>query len=74
MNKLCCLPCNEPPEIRVNVTCTCCASSHNDSPMHNESESRNEAKSIGRCCRCKKTKHKKKKVTENESALNDVNS
>ena len=28
MNKLCCIPCNETPEIKVNLTCTCCASTH----------------------------------------------
>ena len=81
MNKLlaCCIPSNDPPEIKVNITCTCCASSHNKGVCNtkptNDSDNNDDINRPGMsnaiertclscCCRCKKLK--KRKRSEND--------
>ena len=69
MNKLCCLPCNDPPEINVVVTCTCCGSSHKDlrgqcNHEHEVDVKRKSCKSL--CCKCRNSKKQKKDEPINE--------
>ena len=81
MNKLGCLPCNEPPEVRVQMTCTCCASSFvSGSVTHqkkNEEQSDNVSdtsvkSTVDRVCtfccwNCKKIKKRKKRKQSSDS-------
>lgn len=83
MNKLCCIPCNEPPEIRVHVTCTCCASSHVENAKHITDADTVDAESInttlikrvcksGCCCQCKKLR-KRRKVKQTSCNISEEN-
>lgn len=67
MKKLCCIPCNELPEIHTTVTCTCCASSNNTKQCDHEHDINVKEKSCNLCChKCRESK-KKKIESEDES-------
>ena len=71
MNKLCCLPCNESPNVDVDVTCTCCASSQSgaqcSTTKHNCREEKKKSKVCNsKCCHCLS-----KKKTDNVATVDE---
>lgn len=68
MNKLCCIPLNEPPEMNVKVNCisSCCASETKtkDSDWNEASGPRDQVKRTSKCCCGKKRKTLKSQAKE----------
>lgn len=76
MNKLCCFPLNEPPEVNVKVHCvsSCCASDLNakDEVDCNVSQSVSQAKHSNTYCCCKKRRSSESHAKEKEKEKDEV--
>ena len=70
MKNLCCIPCDETPNINIDLTCTCCASSFNENTKHCDKGchvKRGKHKSCKSCCcRCKKRKRQNAEDNQDE--------
>ena len=68
MNKLCCFPLNEPPEVNVNVNCisSCCASEmkSKENTLHDFAENDSPVKRSNKCCCGKKRKFYKSQAKD----------